>query len=379
MAAALVKSQFYWPGHLVRQPSNNHQHTGRIQASLHNAGPVPTPSAQRAPQKAAATEKPLQSQERKDNAAMQTKDLKLVTPSEARDEASKKRAPLISRERVNHQGRRSLLTKGLMAAALCPLCSDLQHASAAEWGYGGPAGPLRWGGFCILGRQQSPIDMPVKGTSYRPDTFGKLQFDYHAADVNILNTGHGTMQVNFPAGSSTLRVGKRTLDLLQFHFHSPSEHAVDGERFDMEAHMVHKDRETGTLAVVGTLLQAVPDVEALFNPALEAALQLAPREHGAMKPAAVCAPTCINVKVSAEDLLPVVSDADSRSYFHYAGSLTTPPCSEGVDWFMMGNTVRIPYTQLVSFLQYVGDQRTLAFNTRPLQPIRDREITRGPA
>lgn len=200
MAAALVKTQFYWPGHLVPQlpkASCNQQRTGRIRA-LNNGGSAPIPPAQRAPRKDTATEKPLQGQERKENAAVQTKEQKHSLLSEARDEASRapRRAPLISRERVNHQGRRALLTKGLLAAALCPLCSDLQHASAAEWGYGGPAGPLRWGGFCVLGRQQSPIDMPVKGSAYRPDALGKLVFDYHAADVNILNTGHGTMQVS---------------------------------------------------------------------------------------------------------------------------------------------------------------------------------------
>ena len=181
MAAALAKTQFCVPGQFVQllqsKPSQERPRGARKIWALHNDS--------------------SSSQEEK---AIQSPSTRERLPEERKQEVSPKqrrRAPLIStsRESTQHLGRRSLLSKGLLAAALCPLCAQAPHAAAAEWGYGGPAGALGWGGMCSIGRSQSPVDLSVKGTKLKVDAMGKLQFEYNPTDVTILNTAHGTMQV----------------------------------------------------------------------------------------------------------------------------------------------------------------------------------------
>lgn len=136
------------------------------------------------------------------------------------------------------------------------------HGGASPWGYDGPAGPSSWGTLtadyhaCAAGQTQSPIDIAtVDGASAFP-----IEFDYRLTPLNIVHNGH-TVQVNYGPGSG-ITVGGERFELLQLHFHTPSEHAVAGKRAAMEAHFVHKN-EAGELAVVGVLMNSAEENMAL--------------------------------------------------------------------------------------------------------------------
>eukprot|EP00270_Netrium_digitus_P011195 TRINITY_DN3542_c0_g1_i3.p1 TRINITY_DN3542_c0_g1~~TRINITY_DN3542_c0_g1_i3.p1 ORF type:complete len:380 (+),score=61.46 TRINITY_DN3542_c0_g1_i3:113-1252(+) len=301
--------------------------------------------------------------------------------SESKAKSSERSAP--SRRRV---GRRQLInTAGsLLAIACCPLCG-VSAASAAEWGYGQLSGPQEWGELCKTGTVQSPIDIPAGGPVLCKDnSLGALQFAYASATATYLNTGHGTMQVNFPAGSNFCEIAGRKLELLQYHFHAPSEHSFNGVRSAMEAHLVHRDGE-GKLAVIGVMLEA--DRKAKRNLCLEAALAFAPEKVDKLYTPAECYTIpaaeeggrgllkCVKIQITPSRLVPLPDREDgTHSYIHYKGSLTTPPCSEGVDWFVIAQSLKIPDAQVVEFMSYVGERQTLAFNARPAQDLGDRVL-----
>lgn len=224
-----------------------------------------------------------------------------------------------------------------------------------------------WGGVCSTGTRQSPVDLPLAAatapgapTKYTCK-FGDFQFKYGTQErVVVLNTGHGTMQVNFQPGNIAT-VGGVDLELIQYHFHTPSEHAMDGKRSAMEVHLVHKVVSTGGLAVLGAMLESGAT---LPNPSLQTALVFAPpgekEQMQAMRP------------VDPLALLPADNGKGHRPYIHYAGSLTTPPCSEGVDWFVFTQPVKVTDKQILDFMHFVGHGATYALNSRPLQPVNAR-------
>ncbi|HET7863274.1 MAG TPA: carbonic anhydrase family protein, partial [Burkholderiaceae bacterium] len=190
------------------------------------------------------------------------------------------------------------------------------HGAAAHWGYDGDGAPAAWGSLkpefatCANGTRQSPID--IRG-GIRVD-LEPIQFDYRPVSFQVVDNGH-TVQVNLAPGNSIVVSGRR-YELLQFHFHRPSEEAINGRRFEMVAHLVHKDAE-GRLAVVAVLLdqgKAHPMVQLVWN-----SLPLEQAET-------VQSPVPIDMNL----MLP-----DDRRYYTYMGSLTTPPCSEGVRWMVL--------------------------------------------
>ena len=219
----------------------------------------------------------------------------------------------------------------------------------AHWSYEGSAGPEGWGQLkpefakCSTGSRQSPIDIR-DGIKVSLDA---VQFDYKPSAFRVVDNGH-TVQVNVAAGNSIEVMGRR-YDLLQFHFHRPSEERIDGKQFDMVAHLVHKDLE-GRLAVVAVLLErgsALPIVQSVWNNLpLEKGDEVAAR---------------LPLDLSA--LLP-----GERSYFTYMGSLTTPPCSEGVLWMVMKNPVQVSAEQIGIF------SRLYPMNARPIQSASGRLI-----
>ena len=223
------------------------------------------------------------------------------------------------------------------------------HAGSAAWSYSGSAGPEYWGSLspdfavCSDGRMQSPIDIvdafPAKGSD--------LIFDYKPSPLKIVNNGH-TVQVNYGPGSG-LTVAGKPFQLLQFHFHAPSEHAIAGSRAPMEVHFVHGDAD-GSLAVVGVMMQAGGQ-----NDPLASVFANMPEEAG---PEAEIAETTID----ASAMLP----SEAGAYSHYKGSLTTPPCSEGVNWFVMANAIEVSTEQIAKF------EGISAPNSRPLQGLNDR-------
>ncbi|MBE9609489.1 carbonic anhydrase [Chitinilyticum piscinae] len=226
-----------------------------------------------------------------------------------------------------------------------------QHDGPVHWSYEGAGGPENWAGLdaanglCASGRQQSPIDIR---TTYSM-ALDPLQFDYKPTKLNVLNNGH-TIQHNIEPGS-WLQVGNDRYQLLQFHFHTPSEEAVGGKRYPMVAHLVHKN-DAGQLAVVAVFLTQGTVDNPLFNQ-LWARL---PDEH----PMSL---TFEDQKYNPATILP----RDLR-YWTLMGSLTTPPCSEGVRWLILKTPVAISKKQLAQF------RKEFSMNARPIQPLNERAI-----
>ena len=244
-----------------------------------------------------------------------------------------------------------LATSALFLLAGCG--TDSSAHDAVHWSYTGDGEPAHWGDlspeYAVAkeGKRQSPIDLTGAQAATEP---GELEFVYVPGSLNLVNNGH-TIQQNCDAGS-VLKVGEASYDLLQFHFHSASEHTVDGHRFALEMHLVHAN-EAGELAVVGVLFD-----EGDSNEFLAGFFGELPAKEGA---------TTVNPATSLNpiDVLP-----EDRSHFVYDGSLTTPPCSEGVHWFVMSNAVSISSGQLAQFHElYEG-------NFRPVQPLNGRDLLR---
>ena len=224
------------------------------------------------------------------------------------------------------------------------------HGSShrTHWGYTGNEGPAHWGGLsskfkaCSKGKAQSPINLtPSEGATVEP-----ILFDYHASPLGIIHNGH-TVQVSYQPGSS-IQIGEKTYDLLQFHFHTPSEHSLKGERTDMEVHFVHRSKE-GEIAVVGVLMKA-----GTYNKALAEIWKRMPARESAEQ-------IHRNVMINAADLLP-----KRKKYFRYMGSLTTPPCTEGVHWYVLDTPVTVSESQTRRFSNAVGQ------NSRPTQALNHR-------
>ena len=148
-----------------------------------------------------------------------------------------------------------------------------------------------------------------------------IQFEYKPTALRIINNGH-TIEVVYAPGSF-MRVGYKRYELKQFHFHHPSEESIKGKRYPMELHLVHSDAQ-GNLAVVSVLLE-----EGAANALIETLWGLAPKAAGPEK-------VDDAVQINAADLLPA-----NRSYYSFAGSLTTPPCTEGVSWFVLETPVKV--------------------------------------
>lgn len=217
-----------------------------------------------------------------------------------------------------------------------------QHA-AIHWGYEGAGAPENWArlspeyALCGSGKRQSPIDIR---DGIRVD-LEPIQFDYRPARFRVIDNGH-TVQVTLPGGSISL-LGK-SYQLIQFHFHRPSEEMVNGKAFDMVVHMVHR-AEDGKLAVVAVLLESGaenPFVQTVWNNLpLEKNMEVAP-------PSLTLDPT---------QLLP-----ENRNYYTYMGSLTTPPCSEDVLWLVLKQPQQISPEQQAIFARLYRN------NARPVQP-----------
>jgi carbonic anhydrase len=218
-----------------------------------------------------------------------------------------------------------------------------------HWAYSGEVGPQAWGGLqpsfsaCSNGRRQSPIDIR---DGFAVDLDPPV-FEYRASAFRVIDNGH-TVQVNVDPGNTLLVRGRR-YELQQFHFHRPSEERIEGRAFDMSAHLVHRDAE-GNLAVVAVLLErgsAQPLVQTVWN-------HLPLEKHEEFS-----AP----VPIDLSHLLPA-----DRRYYTYMGSLTTPPCSEGVLWVVMRQPVTLSPEQIAIFT------RLYPMNARPVQSAAGRVI-----
>lgn len=232
--------------------------------------------------------------------------------------------------------------------------ADAAHPAPAHgkphWTYEGDSGPEHWGEMsaefaaCSAGRVQSPIDVSLASAH------GERGFaaSYRPVPLQVLHNGH-TVQFNTP-GSGELVLNGVTFELLQIHFHTPSEHVVRGQHAPLEAHFVHKSAG-GALAVLGVFV--IPGAE---NPALAAMIRHLP-EHET--PAADHPDTAID----PSDLLPA-----ERGFTWYLGSLTTPPCSEGVNWHVLSTPITASPEQIARL------ERAMGHNARPPQNLHGRLV-----
>lgn len=227
---------------------------------------------------------------------------------------------------------------------------------AVHWGYTGEGGPRHWGDLapenisCKIGKNQSPIDLRDKAAV---GTTGLPQLDIHYRDVplKIVNNGH-TLQVNYPLGSY-IKVGGHRYELLQFHFHTPSEHKKEGFNYPMEVHLVHKDGD-GNLAVMGVIFQ-----EGEENPQIQTLLNNLPKTIGKQE---------IHRNAS---LNPVMFLPGNTEFYKYSGSLTTPPCSEGVYWMVFKHPIEASAEQLEAMNEVLGE------NARPTQSVNSRAMLKS--
>ncbi len=238
------------------------------------------------------------------------------------------------------------LATGVAVASLA--VSPILAADGADWGYEGPTGPENWGELapeyatCATGLMQSPIDLAEANARAEVSVFT----DYAPGILTILNNGH-VVQANFQPGSRMIS-GTQVFNLLQVHFHTPSEEVLHGRQFPMVAHFVHAT-DDGSLGVLGVLFE-----EGAENVELAKIIAAAPRKKAG--------PTTVeNVVVDPRKLVPVVLDV-----YRFQGSLTTPPCTEGVSWHVAVQPVQASAEQLAALRQITGD------NARPVQPLNGR-------
>ena len=252
----------------------------------------------------------------------------------------------------------------ILASASCsgeePTSEGYGADHPVHWGYEASDGPTVWGsmnsdwGLCAEGVEQSPIDLANTTQIELPPTEinilsgQELEVLNQAGVIDALDNGH-TIQINAETGE-TLTVGDKSYALVQFHFHAPSEHTVKGEHFPMEMHFVHEAYD-GALAVVGVLLD-----EGAMNPSIArlwSQLSEAPSE------ATIRMPTDF-----ADHIFPDVG----TGIYHYNGSLTTPPCSEGVKWYIRKSLTTLSTEQIAAF------EEVYDHNNRPLQELNERTL-----
>ena len=229
---------------------------------------------------------------------------------------------------------------------------------AHHWTYTGNCGPEFWHtlnpkyAIAKEGVQQSPINLEDAKESKGVD----IKYSYNDSPIEIINNGH-TIQVNYAPGSTLTAAGKE-YELKQFHFHTPSEHTIENAHTQMECHLVHQNLATKELAVLGLFIKAgahndiIDDVWENLPPKLK-------RGKGHGEPQVVSIPKTINVA----DLLPL-----EKTLYRYSGSLTTPPCSEGVYWLLLKEPIEFDKNQIRTF------KKLFRFNNRPTQPLHERDI-----
>jgi carbonic anhydrase len=228
--------------------------------------------------------------------------------------------------------------------------APIARAQEAHWSYAGEEGPQHWDmlspayALCGQGKMQSPID--IRGASAA--NLKPIQFEYGATVEEIVNNGH-TIQANSAPGSR-ITVDGHVYELKQFHFHAPSENTIAGKTFPLEGHLVHADKD-GKLAVVAVMFQEGPPNEAVA--AVWA--KMPAKKDGKAKPAA---------SINAGALLP-----KGRSYYSFNGSLTTPPCTEGVRWLVIEEPSTVSHEQVEAFEKVMKHH-----NNRPVQASNGRPV-----
>ena len=226
----------------------------------------------------------------------------------------------------------------------------VQVHKSGHWSYDGDEGPSHWGDLnpdfapCKNGHHQSPIDIRDPQKADLPP----IRFDYKPSPLHIIDNGH-TIMINYAPGSS-IRVGDKQYTLKQFHFHRPSEEKINGKTYEMVVHLVHADQD-GNLAVVAILLENGKN-----NPLIKELWNDLPKEKEKEE-------RLDTITINALNLLPA-----DPSYYTFSGSLTTPPCSENVTWFVLKHPVTVTGEEIEQFA------KLYRHDARPTQPLYDRVV-----
>ena len=240
---------------------------------------------------------------------------------------------------------------GQAPAAPAPAAVTKSAEKPAKWGYLGDLGPSHWGDLgypvCAKGAKQSPIDINTS----RGIGLANPRFDYGTVKLTLAETGHGVNVA--PAKGARANIASikgKKYTFLQFHHHGPSEHQIDGLHYPAEVHFVNQAKD-GSLAVFGVLVRGGGATNKAWKPVIDVITK------------ATADPAATSTTADLNALLP----RDRRS-FRYEGSLTTPPCSEGVAWTVFTKPVVLSSKQLNDLLEaYQG-------NARPVQPLNGRSV-----
>jgi carbonic anhydrase len=273
----------------------------------------------------------------------------------ARAAAAVKRRPPSQEEAQNSRqyvkARALALARGEQEVHAEPHGAD-SHGGEVHWSYDGENGPQNWAklkpefNLCGIGKRQSPIAIQSDATLQGPAE--PVLFNYTPSVASVVNNGH-TVQVDVE-GDNSITVRSASYKLLQFHFHTPSEEMVNSRRYAMVAHLVHRN-EAGQLAVVAVLLE-----QGEANPLINKVWTYMPLDTNDR----VRMPDGL---LNLNELLP----KDQR-YYQFMGSLTTPPCSEGVLWMVLKQPMQISPAQYKLFRQQ------FPLNARPVQPVNGRPV-----
>lgn len=255
---------------------------------------------------------------------------------------------------------RRIATRTMPMILAFPFALSAQRSAPAPggwktpWAYDGRLGPSHWADLdsayatCRDGREQSPIDIRHAVTADLPP----LQFDYHAGPFeHLINNGYA-VRVNYHEDEqpNVLRVGDDAYRLVQFHFHRPSEEYVNGKAYPMVIHLMHQTSD-GKLAGVAVLLKV-----GRANPVVQRIWDHMPVTKGPEHDVP-------GVAIDPAGLLPA-----DRSYYTYMGSVSAPPCTEGVTWFVLKTPVEVSRAQIRAFA------RVYPHDVRPLQPLNARVV-----
>lgn len=237
-------------------------------------------------------------------------------------------------------------------------------ASAQEFGYYGDIGPeaYEWRSLgtnyaaCCEGTEQSPINIVTCAAQFDKH-LPKLKFQYPGkTSLSVTNNGH-TVQANVPAGAGTLELGGVVFNLLQFHFHTPSEHTINGQHAPIEMHLVHKTPDGSNTAVVAVFILSGKE-----NKGLGKIWSVLPDEVGDQ------------ASVAGFHLHKILPEVKKTSY-RYMGSLTTPPCSEGVFWNLLSTPITMSGRQIDQFQAVFSGEEFPQGSARPTQPVQGRDVT----
>lgn len=252
------------------------------------------------------------------------------------------------------------------------VCAQVEDAAVKiKWGYKGNIGPAQWARLspeftlCAKGTRQSPINISKKAAPaadgllirYRPAEMvimddGPTELTIGGDEI-ITNTGHG-IQLNFPTVSprETITYNHNDYRLVQFHLHTPAENQLDGQTYPMEIHFVHQGAD-GALAVLGVFVKAGQE-----NGVIKKIIDNLPKMHGEQQ------------LVQGESINPMRLLPQGKDYYSFPGSLTTPPCTEGVQWLVMADAITASPAQIAVLRKAVEGT-----NARPVQSLNGRKVT----